>query len=248
MMILVDLGNTRVKWAQVPVNTLEVGTPVQTVAELVALWSECSKPHRVLACSVRSQSENQALVEWVEAHWQVSIEWLQAEAEALGVRNSYQLPATLGADRWAALLGAHHRYGAQAMVLVSAGTALVVDALSADGIFLGGMILPGYRLMKSSLAEQTAKLPFAQGQFEDFPQCTEDAIETGCLSALLGAVHAMQSRLQQIGQPVQTVLMGGDAQRLLPHLNGSIWCSEDLVLQGLLAFATLDQTKGNEHP
>lgn len=237
-MILIDLGNTRIKWAQVYAGDMRHGLPQPTLADLFMAWQGMDAPQRVLACSVRSAAENQQLADWVQQAWHIQIEWLHAQERTLGVLNHYHAPQRLGADRWAAILGARALYGRAAMVLVSAGTALVVDAVDANDGFLGGMILPGYRLMKSALAGQTAQLPLAEGEFAAFPQCTVDAIETGCISAMVGAVQSMYQRLSaHAGIAPIMVLTGGDASLIAPHLAYAVMLRDDLALQGLLAFA-----------
>ena len=90
-----------------------------------------------------------------------------SQAEQCGVRSSYAEPAQLGADRWAALIGARRRYAGPCAV-VNAGTTMTVDALSAEGIFLGGFIVPGLELMREALARNTAQLKAQDGRFSFF--------------------------------------------------------------------------------
>jgi acetyl-CoA C-acetyltransferase len=103
---------------------------------------------------------------------------LIASAERAGVINRYQQPERLGADRWAALIAARHRQAGPQLV-VSAGTALTADMLDAQGVFLGGIIAPGLRLMQQSLAAGTAGLPLSPGQYAEWPRDTAEAIATG---------------------------------------------------------------------
>ena len=103
------------------------------------------------------------------ARWRVTPEWLTASAAACGVTNRYARPAQLGADRWASLVAAWRRSTATdlfppACVVVNAGTAVTIDALDADGVFRGGLILPGMRLMLQALAENTAGLKIRAGR------------------------------------------------------------------------------------
>ncbi len=106
------------------------------------------------------------------------------------MRNLYENPERLGADRWAALIGARALHP-HACVVVTAGTATTVDLLSAAGDFLGGLILPGVELMQQALARGTAQLPLADGRFALQPRRTVDAIRSGCLQAQAGAVERM---------------------------------------------------------
>lgn len=238
MILLLDLGNTRIKWALAENSHLLAQGSADDAASLNASWSAIAMPQRILGCAVTAPEMQTIVAEQAALRWQIGVEWLVPREEQAGVRNRYREPALLGADRWAALLGAHARFPDTALVVVSAGTALVVDALSAEGVFLGGMILPGYRMMKTALSQGTARLPLACGQFVNFPDNTDDAIETGCLSALVGAINIMCARLGPL--PVQIILSGGDAGRLLPLLNQQTIMIENLALHGLAALAAAD--------
>jgi type III pantothenate kinase len=128
---------------------------------------------------------------------------------------------------------------------VNAGTALTIDALGIDkiaghGIFLGGLIAPGFELMQASLAQDTAGIKVLPGSSQNFPTNTGDALYTGALSAMVGAVDSMAIKLQKReGQPPRCVVSGGDATLLAEALKGSgiannVVIADNLVLQGLL--------------
>lgn len=238
MNLLLDLGNSRIKWALAQgSNWLREGAAAG-IDELDQAWSSFARPDRVFGCAVTSTQDQMAIAARVSSLWQRNVAWLQPDSMAVGVRNSYQFPQRLGPDRWAALIGARNHFPDTALVVVSAGTALVVDALDRQGVFLGGMILPGYRLMKTALAGNTARLPLTEGSFADFPTNTEDAIETGCLSALHGAITSMHARLQaRCDTPVRIILSGGDAPRLLPLFQDTASIVDNLALHGLAAWA-----------
>jgi type III pantothenate kinase len=89
------------------------------------------------------------------AHWGVQPQWAVASAYQCGVRNYYADPTQLGSDRWASLIAAW-RIQRQGCIVVSAGTAMTVDALSDTGEFLGGIIVPGLQLMQNALIRGTA--------------------------------------------------------------------------------------------
>lgn len=238
MILLLDLGNSRIKWALAENGSFLAHGAVSHVDDLAAAWANLAAPSRALGCAVSNAQTQSAVAAQVTLRWQIGVQWLQPAAQQGGIRNGYDDPARLGADRWAALFGARTRFPQTALVVVSAGTALVVDALTADGQFLGGMILPGYQLMKQSLSQGTARLPLARGRFAPFPTSTDDAIETGCLSALAGAIAAMVERLTNSGQQSpQIVLSGGDAARLQPLLAGPVSVVDNLALYGLAALA-----------
>src|SRR5205085_12624801 len=124
-----------------------------------------------------------------------------------------------GADRWAALLGAWHRQRGACLV-VGAGTATTADLLSTRGEFRGGIIFPGLELMKRSLAENTTRLPFAEGAWAEEPRNTADAIETGVLQAQAGAIERMYAQLTRVeGSSAACLISGGAAARIAQCLS-----------------------------
>ncbi|GAA5786196.1 hypothetical protein GCM10007860_34320 [Chitiniphilus shinanonensis] len=240
MHLFLDLGNTRLKWALASAafdwHRQGHATPDQ-LDTLFDTLRALDAPVAVHGCCVGAEALKQALQAFCQATWQRDVDWLAPSAEALGVTNRYRRLAQQGPDRWAAVLGARARYPDRALVVASAGTALTVDGLTADGTFLGGMILPGYRMMKASLSSGTARLPLADGHFHDFPTSTEDAIETGVLTALASSVAALFDRLVMRGEDPLVLLAGGDAPLLAERLGRPYCVSHDLVLQGLAALA-----------
>ena len=180
----------------------------------------------------------------------IPVHWIVAAADACGVKNSYSNPQQLGTDRWAALIAAWQHYHAPCVV-ANAGTALTVDALALDeetqqGIFLGGLIVPGFRLMQESLTQGTAGIAALPGHSQDFPANTGDALHTGALSAMAGAVESMLVKLQQHeGCQPRCIVSGGDAALLAEALSSrassrsrgmenNLVIADNLVLQGLL--------------
>jgi len=157
--------------------------------------------------------------------------WVTAQASQCGVTNGYADSSQLGADRWAALIGAWHLYRGACLV-VTTGTATTVDMLSASGLFRGGLILPGVELMKKALAEHTAGLPYAGGHYAEEPRNTADAIESGCVHAQAGAIERMFAKL---GAGAVCFLSGGAAPKVAGRLNIPLRVVENLTLEGLAA-------------
>jgi type III pantothenate kinase len=167
------------------------------------------------------------------------VQWVEAREEQCGVRNTYAEPARLGPDRWAALIGARHLH-AGACVVVNAGTTLTADALNAEGIFVGGFIVPGFTLMRAALASNTALLKLGDGHFSFFPDNTADAMYSGALNALAGAVDRMLHYLNETGEAEASILLsGGDATLLEPMLSAPRLV-DNLVLEGLLRIGASD--------
>ena len=163
--------------------------------------------------------------------------WIRSLASQCGVRNSYEKPAQLGCDRWAALIGASHLHRGAAVV-ANAGTALTVDALTADRVFVGGIIVPGVELMRAALARDTAGLKRRPGTFSFFPDNTGDAIMSGAVNAMCGAVEQVARNLETGGgQPPICILSGGAAGLIASQLNLEVKVVDNLVLEGLAVMA-----------
>jgi type III pantothenate kinase len=121
---------------------------------------------------------------------------------------------------------------------VNAGTAVTVDALDAHGVFRGGVILPGLRLMLQALAEKTAALKVAPGTYQDFPTNTADALYSGAVQAVAGAIEQVRARLKERDDAeVKCFVAGGAASEIAPHLNQPLEVVDNLVLEGVLALA-----------
>ncbi len=198
------------------------------------------QPTRIIACNVAGESVRQR-IEALAARLGLPLAWLISSVAACGVRNGYDIPRQLGADRWAALIGARALH-AGACVVVMAGTATTIDAMDDSGLFRGGLILPGLALMRSALARNTADLPHATGHYRAEPTNTDDAIVSGAIHATLGAIERMHGAL---GTNALCLLSGGAAAELLPHIRVPHRQVGNLALEGLARFGTARETSGN---
>ncbi|WP_137936921.1 type III pantothenate kinase [Chitinivorax sp. B] len=235
MWLLIDAGNTRVKWALHDGHAWQArGHALLNQLEQLALqWVDLPPVMRIMAANVAGTSVKTQLTDLLARHIN-KIEWLTPTHQQLDVHNGYTNPLQLGPDRWAALLGARKLTQGHCLV-INIGTAMTVDALTADGHFLGGIIAPGFRLMREALAQGTAELGRRDGQYIPFPTNTADAIHGGIMQALIGTIGRMQHEMVQAGfPPVSCVLSGGDASLLQPHLSLTVIMVDNLVLEGLL--------------
>lgn len=235
--LAIDIGNTRIKWGFAEDGSwLRQGWMLTAQsADLGQAVSALPAPDRILVSNVAG-AETQARVAAVLPAAQ-SVRWLVSAAQQCGVRSSYVDPAALGPDRWAALIGAWHLIGG-ACVVVNAGTTMTVDALNGEGVFLGGCIVPGAALMRDALARDTANLALRAGDFSYFPDNTGDAIFSGTVNALSGAVTQVVHYLQQSsGTAPRVLLSGGDAALIEPRIGGGVTVVDNLVLEGLLRIA-----------
>lgn len=244
MNLLVDLGNSRIKWTQSSVNrsdwrmhSSDLSTEEMSTL-LGQLWSGLPKPEQVFMVSVATTARQQQCQQWVQKHWAVPLHQIRSQREQLGVRNTYYDPATLGGDRWVALIAARHTCQAPVCV-IDCGTAVTLDVLDATGSFLGGVIFPGLNLLRQSLTQGTAAITQTTGDSTACPGLdTADGVAAGTLMGLCGALERITTEYrQQLGPAMQCIITGGDAAQLLPLLKFEVEAIPDLVLQGLALIA-----------
>lgn len=229
--ILLDAGNSSLKWAVVE-DGKWLARGRSDYADLSALAAELDTGSDCFIASVSSPVNEEKLANLLAAS-NCSAVWLKSEAAFDDVTNDYRDPTQLGVDRWMGLLAARARRRAPTLV-VSAGTAMTVDALSGDGSFLGGLIVPGVALMQRSLQQGTARGAAAGGAWQAFPRCTADAVYSGIIAALCGAVEAQHARLAaREGRSPACLVTGGAAETLLPHLTVDAEHVPMLVLEGI---------------
>jgi type III pantothenate kinase len=238
MLLLVDAGNTRVKWALAECAAAPgvwAAHGAVTHAELdrlPAAWLG----HGVTSATVSNvggAALRESLATLLPA---VPVEWFISSAARAGLRNAYRNPAQLGSDRFAAAIGARLLAPGKALVVATCGTATTIDAVSAEGVFIGGMIVPGLALMAHSLARGTAQLPtVAPGAASPpvFADNTSDAIISGCVSAQAGAIeHAVAAHRAE-----SCIVSGGAALYVAPALKIAHRVADNIVLVGLHAAA-----------
>ena len=235
--LAVDAGNSRIKWglhdggrwcARGWVATSRAG-------ELKSKFARIPAPRSIVISNVAGAALREKLQRVLPAT--PAPHWIKSTRKQCGVSSSYAAPVQLGCDRWAALIGAYRMFGTVAVV-VNAGTALTVDALTGDGVFAGGIIVPGAELMRKALAGNTAALKLRPGNFAFFPDTTGDAIMSGVINASCGAIERMARFLEEAGQAAPLcVLSGGGAGLLAPYVNLEVKLVDNLVLEGLLTIA-----------
>ena len=238
--LLLDGGNSRLKWAWVERGEI-VRTQAAHYRDLTALeqdWQEYAQPHtKIMGSAVCGEEKKQKVQAALPQH----IAWLGSMAQAAGIHNHYRHVEEHGADRWFNALGSR-KFTRNACVVVSCGTAVTIDALTANNHYLGGMIMPGFHLMRESLLRRTAQLNRPEGSWYAFPTTTANAIATGMADAVCGALMLMHARLKERseGRTVDIVITGGGAGKILRALpenfaaENHVKIVENLVIYGLL--------------
>ena len=253
MLLLIDAGNTLIKWAIVPAGApvtteqaswLRTGeVPHREAETLQYLWQQIlvgQSVKRVLVSNVAGNTAREQLSILISKlqPQPASISWFVSVRSLAGVTNSYADFSRLGGDRFASLVGARALFPDENLVIVTCGTATTIDTLTSDGTFIGGMILPGLRLMANSLFSNTAQLPDIGQMTEDIPTFATDtisAIRNGCMTAQAGAIgHAVTVHAGHLNN-VRCILSGGAAKLVMPYLSIRAQIVDNLVLVGLHA-------------
>jgi type III pantothenate kinase len=241
VILCLDCGNSRLKWGlrDLPDGREWIASGVLAHTEIAQLARQLPVgcvPRTIVGCNVAGPECARGIEVALKEVFKVQVNWITSLAAQCGVANGYDNPASLGADRWAALIGARalHR-GATLVVL--AGTATTIDVLDADGKHQGGLILPGLSMMANALTAGTARLPIAQGQFRQLPRNTHDAITSGAIQATLGAIQRMFAMLQSDHDAI-CLLAGGAADSLQTQLALPYRRADKLVLEGLACIGT----------
>ncbi|HHX2512661.1 TPA: bifunctional biotin--[acetyl-CoA-carboxylase] ligase/type III pantothenate kinase [Neisseria subflava] len=239
--LLLDGGNSQLKWAWVENGTFtEVSrAPYRDLAKLGEEWLQFADDDvKIVGCAVCG-SVKKAMV---EEQLTRPVEWLSSMPQALGIRNHYRRPEEHGSDRWFNALGSR-RFTQNACIVVSCGTAVTTDALTEDNHYLGGTIMPGFHLMKEAMALKTANLNRPIGKVYPFPTTTPNAIASGMMDAVCGALMMMHGRLKDktgAGKPVDIIITGGGAARVVQALpesfvhDNQVKIVDNLVIHGLL--------------
>jgi type III pantothenate kinase len=250
MKLLIDLGNTRLKWAMVSddewIERGAVAWDEDVAATLAQAWTGLAQPQRVLGASVVDASRESQVEQLVAGRFAHPIEWVRTPAEACGVRIAYAEPQRLGVDRFLAMVAARHQ-GCAPCVLAGIGTALTLDALTADGQHLGGLIAPGPLLMQQSLLGATARVrPEHSGVIRAIADNTADAVVSGCWQAVAALIERFAMRVAKSSDGAQRLLLdGGDAATLLPLLDVPAELAADSVLRGLHVWAASHPSRPN---
>ncbi len=244
MKLLVDVGNSCIKWATY--DSERIIEPVSIPYEKSQLnkyfeeyWTELPVPDQVLVSNVAGFQTTDVIKEWVSKSWKIIAEFVKVSHQDYGVINAYKDVSQLGIDRWLALIATWQKFG-NAACIVDCGTAITIDGLSDTGYHLGGVILPGLSKMQKILTQQTSRIPKeinCNGEF-GFADNTQQGVASGCTIAVILLIeHFVESMRNQYGENFICVITGGEAENLLKLPEFQYHFEPHLVLQGLVLFA-----------
>jgi type III pantothenate kinase len=248
MILLIDVGNTRLKWAWLTNTGLSdqqaiVHRDAKPGTWTAALFASGQKPTRVLVSNVAGPAMAKMLTQLAKRTFGVKIEFVTAARQFHGLSNGYLDPGLLGADRWLALIGAW-TLARSALCVVDAGTAVKVDSVDAAGQHLGGLIAPGIHMMRETLMRKTSDIAKAAEQSTPslagiLANNTIGAVSRGAVFALAGmADRAAELIEQSTGARPKLFITGGDAGIITGNMRSHGEVVPDLVLQGLAVIAS----------
>ena len=247
--LLVDIGNTRVKWAR-----LVRGKLARQRAAAHLGWTSKDFARRVIGAprgmsrivvvSVAGQRTNALFSAGARERAGIKPKFFASARSAGGVTTLYEEPWRLGADRLVAAIGAHWLAGRRAVCVIAVGTALTLDLVDARGRHRGGAIVPGPQLMKDSLLNETSGIRRrARGGTRKgggfFARSTRAAIEQGSRFAAAAVIdRTVTEAHSRLGRPPLVLLTGGGAPGLRPLLKSRHTLVPDLILRGLAVLAS----------
>lgn len=241
--LLVDIGNSRLKWATARASELvdhrACAWRGRDLVETVIEELSARRPaEEVWICSVADYSDEQRLANWMQRQWGVPVQFARAESSRRGLLSAYADAGQMGADRWLAMLAVWLQTSA-AFFLVDCGTAVTVDLVDDHGGHLGGMIAPGLTAMRTSLLEQTARIAAVDGIPKyGLGRDTAGCVAAGTSTAIIGLIErGLKNAIERLGRRPYCLITGGDGEVFGQHLGGQFEYDPHIVLKGLLAYA-----------
>lgn len=240
-LLLIDVGNSRIKWAVEDDQGLHLGMPFDQALEslqeaLEATWGDLTQPEAIALSNVAGAVVESLIIAWIRKAWQLEVFIAKTQVEAGSIINGYREPQALGVDRWLGLLGLQSVTSLPAMI-VDCGTAITIDILDPLGRHQGGYIAPGLQTMQAALTGNTHALQsfHLPATVNASPQReTSKGMAAGCLLAAVGLIEGVyHQESQRADGPLSMILIGGDADRIAPHLKAPFHIDQTLILRGL---------------
>ena len=243
MKLLVDIGNTRIKWATENKHIIQESRAVNHhsltfIEKIKQTWLGLGTPEIIAVSSVSKQQIVDQLLDLAKNIWpNITVIMAKSSSQGFSVKNAYQDATKLGVDRWLGLIALQHYYP-DTRCIIDCGTAITLDVLDVQGQHLGGLISPGLQLMKQSLSSGTERLSADESEFSVGLACyTEAAIYSGTLLAAVGLIEKVLADLCNGSDNI--ILTGGDALVLSRHLKCQYIIEPDFILKGLSLYSRL---------
>jgi len=238
--LLVDAGNSRLKWRWIKTDTSEHGSCANSELEnsLPVSWRRREVPGRILVSAVSGHRFRPEFSRAVLDLWGIEVEFAQVAEAGFGLYNRYRDPAQLGVDRWLALIAAHATHPG-CVVVVDAGTVITCDLILPGGDYPGGMLMPGLTTLEENFRARVPHLEVSGRDAVNFPaNNTSDAIALGIRTATLAGIgQFIDNAAALAGEPPALLLTGGDGAWLADNGFPAAVVYENLVLDGLKTVA-----------
>lgn len=240
MILLVDVGNTRIKWALLDGHTLgecksRGYEPDMLPDHLDDSWRDMPDPRRICVANVCGDEAARAISTYAGRRWRLEPAFARVRTTEAGVTNAYRDIDQLGIDRWMGVVAAWNKYRAP-VVVAGCGTAVTIDAVDAKGRHLGGLIIPGLRLMQSNLFTGTRGIPAAGTGVPvmDLGDSTASCVANGAAWAIVASLDRAGADMElKFGPGLQRLITGGDAAAVNGLLKQPFIHEPNLVLEGL---------------
>lgn len=242
--LLVDIGNTNLKWCWLEADVL---TGLQAIPHRRGAlpdlpercWGGSERPEAAFVANVAAPVLNQQIDRWMRDNWALAPEFLLSRAESFGVKNGYCKAEQLGVDRWLTLIAVYNLYSTPACI-VDSGTAITIDVINESGRHLGGLILPGFELMRGALLENThiPRVQSIQSTLDILGKDTENAVASACLNSAAALVERVVNTVTaSMGKRPDVFMTGSDAALMQSALTIPTQLKRDLVMSGLSVVA-----------
>jgi len=246
MLLLIDIGNTRIKFALSDGHTLQQHGAIEHKnawdESIRKIFTEITLP--IEACyvaSVMAEQDNQFIEELISTCSRISPNLLKTQRFQCGLENAYSNPENMGIDRWLAMIAAWQQ-SQQAVLLIGCGSALTLDLVDIQGRHQGGYIIPGIRMMQHALDRQTALIEVDVGVEESlmpdwqWGRSTQQCVSAGSLLATVSVIdRAIINAEIEYPEGVSCFIYGGDAPRVQSYLRQTVSHEPDLVFLGMLS-------------
>ena len=239
-LIALDIGNSRIKAGLFLGEKLEwvkLLTFTDYIGAYLSFWVDKYALDTLAYTNVNARQMNRIL----EPSLLQQIRAIEITGSTPGpVRNAYRSPATLGSDRYAAVVGARLHEPQHPLLVVDIGTAITYDFVDAENNYLGGGISPGMNLRFRSLHQYTSRLPLVKHQddIDLVGSTTVDCIRSGVQLGAVCEIEGMIHRYRKIaGDPLAVFLTGGGAEWVTQHLQADHRLEMHLVMEGIYHLA-----------
>lgn len=233
MLLAIDVGNTRIKVAVFEKHTLlfqDVFVKEEARKKIENIFKKFSEITESVFSSVGKLDND--VVEMLQKSSKLNI--ISSETD-FPFENKYATPKTLGVDRMVLASGATLQYPNQNRLIIDAGTCITYDFVTAEDVYLGGAISPGFRLRYEALHNYTAKLPLLTLEQPDYfiGNSTSSSIHSGVVNGILNEIEGFINQYRQQYQVLTVILTGGDAEFLAKNIKNTIFANSNFLLESL---------------